>query len=424
MRQTRSAAALLAATALALAVGAREARPAKSDQVTISMLAVPATEPAYQVLISNFERVYPDVTVQTTYAPAATIASLEPVELAAGNAPDLLYSAPGCGTTTSVCVLAKSGYLAPMVRAPWTRRSLRAVVSLSKVGQGLFTFVPGVGVEGMFTNDALFAKLGLSVPQTFSQLLTVCQKAQADGATALVWDGGSGPGVYNFIQELAVATVYGQDSGFTPAMKAGTASFAGSAGWHQALQELVEMNAAGCFEPGVAGTSQAAGWADFVQGQSLMLSGNSSDQGSIAALDPQFSYGLHLFPSGTSATETRTFFNLSAGLAVNAHSSPAVQAAAQEFVNFVARPAQDALYAEQTGSLTQYEIQHREIPPFMASMAPAIAQHDFVVSPSASFSNPGVVTTLEQDGIGLVTGQETVDDVLQAMDAAWKQGPG
>jgi hypothetical protein len=25
--------------------------------------------------------------------------------------------------------------------------------------------------------------------------------------------------------------------------------------------------------------------------------------------------------------------------------------------------------------------------------------------------------------IGLVTGQETIDDILKAMDAAWKQGP-
>jgi hypothetical protein len=30
---------------------------------------------------------------------------------------------------------------------------------------------------------------------------------------------------------------------------------------------------------------------------------------------------------------------------------------------------------------------------------------------------------LNQDGLGLITGQTTIDGVLNAMDAAWKQGP-
>ena len=34
-----------------------------------------------------------------------------------------------------------------------------------------------------------------------------------------------------------------------------------------------------------------------------------------------------------------------------------------------------------------------------------------------------VFTRGTTDGLGLITGQTSIDDVLNAMDAAWKQGP-
>ena len=62
-------------------------------------------EPGYQVLIPNFERVYPNIKVEATYPPSTTLwYQLESTELAAGNAPDVLGRVPGCGTPSrSVC---------------------------------------------------------------------------------------------------------------------------------------------------------------------------------------------------------------------------------------------------------------------------------------------------------------------------------
>jgi hypothetical protein len=45
-----------------------------------------------------------------------------------------------------------------------------------------------------------------------------------------------------------------------------------------------------------------------------------------------------------------------------------------------------------------------------------------VINPSELWWNPTVNAVFEQDAIGLLTGQETIDDVPSAMDAAWKQG--
>jgi raffinose/stachyose/melibiose transport system substrate-binding protein len=193
---------LFASVVFALGAVASEARPAqRSGAVTISMLASSTNQPAFQVLIANFERVYPSIAVSVTYAPPAMVSQLEATELAAGNAPDLLSTFPGCGTTTSVCVLAKAGYLAAMVKAPWPKRSLPFVTSLSKYGQGLFVFEPQVTPYGVFTNDALFRTLGVKAPQTFSQLLDLCQKAKAAGTAALILDGASGSDVSSLIED-------------------------------------------------------------------------------------------------------------------------------------------------------------------------------------------------------------------------------
>ncbi len=93
------------------------------------------------------------------------------------------------------------------------------------------------------------------------------------------------------------------------------------------------------------------------------------DQGS-----PAFAYTFHPFPAGTRAGETETFVNLSQGLGVNTHSSAAQQAAAQAFIDFVARPKQNALYAQIRGGVTQYQFLKGELPSFMSAMAPVIVQ--------------------------------------------------
>jgi raffinose/stachyose/melibiose transport system substrate-binding protein len=416
----RIEAALLGAALLALALGAGEAR---SDQLTITMLANSNAQKAFAVLIPNFERVYPGIQVSVTYAVASTIQQIETTELAAGNAPDILATLPGRGAPTSSYELASDGYLAPLVDEPWTKRSLPLVISLSKLNGALYAFEPAVTPFGLFSNDALLAKLGLKVPQTFSQLLTLCQKAQAKGTVAVMFNGGGSISTGTLLESLAIPLVYAKDKHWTGKLRAGTVTFDGTPAWHQALQELIEMNAAGCFEPGVTGELLASAIPAFAQGQAPMLATSSDEAGTIDGAAPAFTYSFHPFPGGAAAGQTTTFVSLQTSLSINAHSSPQSQAAAKTFIDFVARPKQDALFAEQTGGLTQYEFQKAQVPAFMSPFASVLENRAYDISPGAQWWNANVAIAPQQNAVGLLTGQTTVDDVLNAMDAAWKQGP-
>jgi hypothetical protein len=48
-------------------------------------------------------------------------------------------------------------------------------------------------------------------------------------------------------------------------------------------------------------------------------------------------------------------------------------------------------------------------------------EHEYVVNPSQNWWNANVAGAFTP--VGLLTGQLSVDDLLNAMDAAWKQGP-
>ena len=417
-------AAFASVAVLALTVGVLAARPAGTAQITISLLVSSTNQPAFQVLIPNFERIYPNITIEATYAPAANVSQTETIELAAGDAPDLLSTFPGCGTPTSVCVLAKAGDLAPLVDVPWTKRSLRSVTSLSKYGEALYVFEPQISPYGVFTNDPLFRKLGLQVPQTFAQLLKVCAAAGAAGTSAVILDGSSGLDVSLLLLGLATPAVYARDAHWTSELKAGSVTFGGTAGWHLALQELVEMNQAHCFQPGATGTSTAAAQTEFAQGQGLMFANYSSHKGAIDVADSGFDYSFWPLPGAASSEATGTFVHPGNALSVDAHAPAQNQAAALDFINFLARPKQNALYAQLTGGMTQYEFLKQQIPSFMPGFATVFSKNEYVVDPTLGWWNANVNTVFQQNAVGLPTGQTRPDDVLNAMDAAWKQGPG
>ena len=73
--------------------------------------------------------------------------------------------------------------------------------------------------------------------------------------------------------------------------------------------------------------------------------------------------------------------------------------------------------------MTQDPFRKRQLPSFMSSEAAAVRSHAYVISPVETWWNPDVQDAMWQNQIGLITGQRSVDDVLKAMDAAWKLGP-
>lgn len=407
-----------------LALGGVGSAASHGDEVKLTMLAYVAQQAAWDAVLQNFERGHPNITVDVAWAPTvASVYQLETTEFAAGHAPDLLSVYPGCGTPISICKLAKAGYLAPMLHKAWAKTLDPRVLSYSKYGPTLFMYEPTEVFDGLLTNDSMFKKLGLKVPQTFPQLLTFCQKAKSAGTTPILLTAQGTNTLQQLIADIALTTVYAKDQNWAKKLRAGKVTFSGTAGWHQALGEVVEMSNAGCFQQGPASTTGPGGDAVFAQGQVLTYPMTTGHKGSIDAAHPQFKYSQQPFPAAGDAARNNFLLQFPIGRGVNAHSSPQNQAAAQLLVDFVARPDQDALFAAIDGGLSEQQLEKGRFPGYLSTFLPLYKQGRFGINPIETWWNASVGNALTTYATGLLTGQTSIDDVLKAMDTAWQLGP-
>jgi raffinose/stachyose/melibiose transport system substrate-binding protein len=401
------------------------ARAVPRGSVSLTFLAYVSYQPAYAAVIPSFERAHPNITVDVTYTPTIqALYQLETTQLAAGNATDLLTTYPGCGTPISICRLAKPGDLAPMLRKAWAKRLDPRVLAYSKVGPSLFAFEPAVVFDGLLTNDTMFKKLGLRFPQTFAQLLAFCAKARAAGTVPVLMPTQGSNTLQQLVADIALTTVYAKDKTWGRELREGKATFDGTPGWHQALMEIVRMNQAGCFQPGPAATTGPAGDSMFAQGQTLAYAMTTGHKGAIDAAKPAFTYTQRPFPAAErSARQNVVLLQLAPALSINAHASTQSQVAAQQFVDFLARPDEDAVFARISGGLSEAQLRAAKFPGYLSSFLPLYTQGRYGINPIETWWNASVGNALTTYGTGLLTGQESIDDVLEAMDAAWKLGP-
>lgn len=411
-----------------LTIGPSGSQARSKDNVTITVFVQGGQKSMFETtLIPAFERVHPSINVEMEYRDTAgEIYRLLTTQLAAGTAPDAFITWPGCGTPISICKLAKAGHLLPMVNKQWALRSNPLTISASKFKSGLFNFSPTVTFDGLWINDTLFAKLKLTVPQTFAQLLDTCKtvKAKSPGTIPLMLAAQSSLVIQQLVADIALTTVYAKDPNWLNKLKAGKVTFAGTPGWRQALNEVVAMKNAGCFQPGAAALTSPAGDALFGQGRALMYVCLTSHKNVIDE-NARINYSQQPFPAprGVAPDKTYVLLNLSLGLAVNAHASAEHQTAAQTFIDFLAQPKQNETFARITGGVSHLQFAKQRLPAYLSTFRARFRNHKYGVNPIETFWNADTGDALSKYGTGLLTGQKSVDEVLEAMDEAWKKGP-
>ncbi len=94
----------------------------------------------------------------------------------------------------------------------------------------------------------------------------------------------------------------------------------------------------------------------------------------------------------------RTYLHLSLSPAVNSHASAEKQKAAHTFIDFFARPKQNALFAKIQGGMTQDQFRKRQLQKFMSSESAVVKSGAYVISPVETWWNADVGERLQQDG--------------------------
>lgn len=367
-------------------------------------------------IIQNFEKANPSIHVNAQYiqpGPGYTQALLTQIQ--GGNAPDVFYTTGGSASngSASVLPLAKAGKLLDLSSQPWASAVPTAAHNLFYSGSGLYGLPLYESPLSVIYNATEFKKLGLTAPSTFSGLLALCTKIHSDGKTGIALPGQTAAQVPI---EIAANTVYANTPTWNTQRTAGQTTFAGTAGWQEALQHYVAMDKQGCFQAGAAGSSVPQAFQLVAGGQALMFVGPVDAIGVLSGLAKGSTFAAFPLP-GDSPASTRAMVTYSDALAVSATS--ANKAGATKFIDFVASPAQAALLAKLSGAISISQASSGDLPSNLSAFVPFYKANKVTPYAPDEWISEGVLNAFDPVTTGLLTGQQTVSGGLKSIDQAW-----
>jgi raffinose/stachyose/melibiose transport system substrate-binding protein len=421
---------LSAVVLLATAVGA-SARTSGAPEIsgTLTLSTDLTVRRSWEILIANFERVYPNVDVNATFLQGGNVRGPAiATQFQAGNAPDVVMMGAGRVIVPSLLEYAQAGQLADLSNRPWAKRVppwARPLVTYNgKVYGWLQRSIAGPIVV---RNRDLFQNLGLTLPRTFPQLLNVCRtiRQKAPNLLPLGFIGALPDSRGAAVLHFASSEVYAKDPDWNAKRARGAVTFQSTPGWRTAVQRLVDMKNAGCFSPSVAQDSVQAVLGQMLSGQAVLLW--FSDTGFAALRAANSRLNIDMFVPPAASTQAASYMTVYPQDTLVVNQRAKNMPAALAFVDFMAREKQDRLFSTINGGVSPYDYQRAfnprigaraldELHQFASSFATA---GRIRVTGHALWPSTDPFLAIGNAVQGLFTGQTTVDDVLRAADNAW-----
>ncbi|NEN05686.1 carbohydrate ABC transporter substrate-binding protein [Diaminobutyricibacter tongyongensis] len=415
-------AATVAAGALVLAGCSGSATATGPEPQTISF-AFGATNDqdkvAYSSLATAYEKAHKGVTVTPQNLPAQSYPTAIATRVQGGNAPDTFQSEGGTGQSYSIIPFAKAGLLLQL-----TDPAISAALPPSQ--KELWTYngktygVPlGTNANGVIYSDELAKSIGVNIDASTSLdgIIAQCAAARAKGKTVYGLAGATAANNAFLALGLATSTVYGHDKNWNEKRNAGKTTFAGTQGWVDALTEIKKLNAAGCFQDGAAGAGFDALTNGASQGKILGFFAPSN-----AAKEIMDAAGGHVklvilpiaAPDGT-----KTYLSVSADQSVSASAKTKSPKLTQDFLKYVLSKDGQETYAKAVGTIPVTATASTTLLPQFDTVKDLISSGTVRGFPSTDWTKAKVYNDLGNGVQGILTGQMTVKQVLEQMDADW-----
>ncbi|WP_051451054.1 ABC transporter substrate-binding protein [Actinospica robiniae] len=407
---------MAAVAALSLSACGTSTSSESSQDLTVA--TVQNDKPALQPIVDAFEKAHPGVKVTLTSADTSPYQTTLQTQLVANNGPDVFYTYPGSGNPAAEGLLAKAGYLKDLSSESFVSQIPSGIQDLTKYQGKTYVRPMTVGGIGMVFNMDALKSAGLTVPDTWTGVLQLCASAKAQGKTAFALGGGTMSNVQFIDYALIPSLVYAKDPSFNQEMSSGSATFAGSAGWQQAMNMNVDMVKAGCFEKDPLGVQYPDAAKLVASGQAF---GIVQTQGAIAQLrvdSPSGNFELHPFPAGDNPSDTYLASSIGAEYAINAHAkNPTL---AQQFLDFLSSDAEEDAYATAANSVPAIQNAQSAIPASIASIGEYQKENKTFPYPDPYWPNAQVQQAHLTGMQELLSGQGSVADALKGMDSAYK----
>ena len=354
-----------------------------------------------------------------SFSPADQLQTALRAQLAAGNAPDMHAVYPGNGSAMSMVQLSKANLLADLSDQAWTQKIPTGFKGAYQQDGKTFIFSPGTSVLGAIYNKKAFAKAGVEVPTTWSELLSVCEALKKQGIVPLAL-GAQTPWVTQLINyALVPGTVYAKQPDFDDKMADGSASFAGS-GWADAMNKYLELQKRGFFNDNPNGTT-------YEQATSMVGTGKAAMAVQVSAVLQAYRAAapspddLGMFPLPATDTPADNWIpgGIVVGLAVSAKSKKADEA--RKFIEFCGQPDMINSWAEAVACVPLYSEGEAKVDPVLKPFLPYLSGNKAVPFMDQRWPNAEVQPTHFAVVQELLGGKSSVDAALKKMDEAYRK---
>lgn len=308
----------------------------ESAQITLSVAAFEgggAEIADIPAINADFEKEYPNVTLDYKYVAEGEFDQYNNTRLAAGNAADVLMTNP-----VRVRQWQSQDYLADLSDQPWVSQMLPNIAPFGEVAGKTYAFTQQNIPIGMYANLDILKAAGIdTVPQTWPEFVTDLQTLKDKGSNGLLLANLTGWTSEQWSLALA-ANILPENWG--AGYDAGTSEWAT---WAPVIDRTKELLTSGLLdgklmngiEPFNTGLSEfnAGEWAFTIQGGWALQT---------VATTAKFNFSFNPVPGGDAGTEPKTFTFIGSGWGVN-NASTHLQAA-KDYVNFMTLEANDSRY--------------------------------------------------------------------------------
>lgn len=368
-----------------------------------------------------FMKKHSGVTFQPTQSPSNTYQTLIRAQLDSGTAPDIMDVWGGKGNAMGVGQLAPKGYLVDLSDQPYAK-SMPAVVTADMSVEGkLYGYVPYVLATGVAYNTDLAKKLGVGIPTTFSDVLSMCKTVSSQGIIPITLGNQTGSTNELIPGQLADDIIYSQDPKWPSEVEAGTQKFSGDSMWGSALQKGVEeyaqMNAAGCFEKNSTGVSGTESYQQVADGKALGTDIFANAIPGITADNPNIKLGMYSLPASNDPSQTWVTGDIGLSTGVNAKSQNL--SASKAYVQFLASPGESAKEASANYGFPTSATKGTKLNPTLTGLAKNYDAGRFALFPSAYYPNYNVKLTIVAQMEGLIAGSTTIDKAMAVIQKSY-----
>jgi ABC-type glycerol-3-phosphate transport system substrate-binding protein len=420
-RRVRVAAAFAAVASLALV--AATAGNAQRQTVTLRMGAYYATKDGQDTLntvIKAFEAQHRDINIDVQFTPLNQYDQVMGTQIASGSLPDLVMGQPGTAHPTSIVAMARKGVLLDVSSQRWTAEIPAGFRSLVAIDKKVFAWPQDFFFMGAVYNMTTLAKAGVSIPQTFSQVLTYCQKMKAAGVAPYVIDLADVFGGYQLLYSLVATTVYKKTPNWDQLRWAKKTTFAKTAGWTQAFNLYARMRTSGCFQDSPNGTNIVQTEGDLFAGKAGGWPIVTSVLTQVRNAAPSQQFAAAPFP----AADSNNAITGGAGTAWAISAKTGHRKQALAFLQFMAKPSVNRYWARLNGLIPTVDLRQLRLGADWTRYKPYLSKN--LLEPLPGLNWPAGVqdTTLGPQIQALFLGSQSIGGLLSALDSGWNTAAG